>query len=72
MQKSETKMFIFANTFELLHTKLIEQKPCSNFDIYPILQVLEYTCSHLARKIFDSERASIDDHIKIVILRNQI
>ena len=70
LKKDEGKMFIFANTFELLHTKLLDSD--NNFELYPVLQVLEYTSQHLARKIFDTERASIDDHIKIVILRNQL
>lgn len=35
MQKSERKMFIFANTFELLHTKLINE--LNTYDVYPIL-----------------------------------
>jgi len=34
--------------------------------------VLDFTSAHLARRIFDTERASIDDHIKIVILRNPL
>ena len=70
LKKDEGKMFIFANTFELLHTKLLDSD--NNFELYPVLQVLEYTSQHLARKIFDTERASMDDHIKIVILRNQL
>lgn len=38
LNKDEGKMFIFANTFELLHSRLQE-----GFDPYPLLQVLEYT-----------------------------
>jgi hypothetical protein len=62
-------MFIFANIFELLHTRVVDTQPA---DVFPMLQVLEMTSQHLARRIFDSERASVDDHIKIVILRNQL
>ena len=72
LQKNETKMFIFANTFEMLHTKIIGAKKTDNYELYPILQVLEYTAGHLGKRIFDQERASIDDHIKIFILRTQL
>jgi hypothetical protein len=66
-------MFIFANTFEILHARLLKgDRSVTNFELYPVLQVLEFTAQHLAKRIFDSERASIDDHIKIVILRNQL
>jgi hypothetical protein len=39
VSKSEKKMFIFSNTFELLHTKLVNEM--NTFEVYPILQVLE-------------------------------
>lgn len=67
-QKQERKMFIFSNTFELLHSKLVHEM--NTFDIYPALQVLESTVQHLGRRIFDLEKASIDDYIMITILRN--
>jgi hypothetical protein len=62
-------MFIFANTFEMLNMKVITKKSVDNYELYPILQVLEYTAGHLGKRIFDTEKASIDDNIKIVILR---
>ena len=34
-------MFIFANTFELVHLKLINYM--NSYELYPILQVLEST-----------------------------
>lgn len=70
LSKDENKMFIFANTFEMLNTKVITKQSVDNYELYPILQVLEYTAAHLGKRIFDAERASIDDNIKIVILRN--
>ena len=63
-------MFIFSNTFELLHTKLITE--LNSYDVYPILQVLESTVQHLSRRIFDLENASIDDYIMTTLLRNQL
>ena len=63
-------MFIFANTFELLHTKFINEM--TTFEVYPILQVLESTVQHLSRRIFDLDNASIDDYIMTTILRNQL
>jgi hypothetical protein len=62
-------MFIFANTFELLHTRLLGSLAYDNFGLYPVLQVLADTVAHLPKQAFDSERASIDDHIKVLILR---
>ena len=70
LQKDERKMFIFANTFEFLHTKLITEM--TTFEVYPILQVLESTVQHLGRRIFDLDNASIDDYIMTTILRNQL
>lgn len=35
VHKNERKMFIFANTFELLHSKLIHE--LNTYDIYPVL-----------------------------------
>lgn len=35
LQKNDHKMFIFANTFELLHTRLLQN--LNNFDLYPVL-----------------------------------
>mmetsp|Transcript_10499 Transcript_10499/g.10558 ORF Transcript_10499/g.10558 Transcript_10499/m.10558 type:complete len:101 (-) Transcript_10499:6-308(-) len=67
-QKSEKKMFIFANTFELMHQRLIGYM--NAFEIYPVLQVLESTAFHLSRKTFDTENASIDDYIMTLVLRN--
>lgn len=61
-------MFIFANTFELLHTTLVDQLDA--FKIYPVFQVLESTAQHLPRRVFDLEKASIDDYILVTILRN--
>jgi len=69
-QKKERKMFIFANTFELLHSKLI--LTMNNFDSYPVLQCLEVTVPHLARSIFDTSRSSVDEYIMTLILRNQM
>jgi len=50
-QKSERKMFIFSNTFELLLTNLIYKVDV--FELYPALQCLEVTVHHLTRSIFD-------------------
>jgi hypothetical protein len=61
-------MFIFANTFELLHSYLINEM--NTYEIYSILQVLEQTSPHLSKRIFDLEKASIDDYIMTTILRN--
>lgn len=63
-------MFIFANTFELLHTKLLHEH--NAYEMYPVLQVLETTVSHLSRRVLDTENASIDDYILVTILRNQL
>lgn len=68
LQKNERKMFIFANTFELLHSKLINE--LNAYDIYPVFQVLEATVQHLSKRTFDLENASIDDYIMTTILRN--
>ncbi len=35
MQKDERKMFIFANTFELMHTRLMQE--LNSYEIYPVL-----------------------------------
>ena len=37
-KKEERKMFIFSNTFELLHTHLVHKLDA--FDMYPVLQCL--------------------------------
>jgi hypothetical protein len=66
-------MFIFANTFEMLHTKLLtDAKESDNFELYPLFQVLEYTSGHLSKRLFDTVNASIDDPIKITLLRYQL
>ena len=68
--KDERKMFIFANSFELLHSKLLSSM--NAFEIYPVLLVLEATVQHLSRRVLDSENASVDDYIMTTILRNQL
>ena len=59
--KSERKMFIFANTFELLLTHMVIKMDV--FDFYPALQCLEVTVQHLSRSIFDPSRSLVDDYI---------
>lgn len=59
--KSERKMFIFANTFELLLTHMVIKMDV--FDFYPALQCLEVTVQHLTRSIFDTSRSLVDDYI---------
>lgn len=68
--KDERKMFIFANTFELLHNHLVHK--LTAFEIYPILQCLELTVGHLSRSIFDMQRSSIDEYIMTLLLRHQL
>lgn len=63
-------MFIFSNTFEFLHTYLINEM--DTYSLLPVLQVLEQTSLHLSRRIFDLENASIDDYIMTTILRSQL
>jgi len=68
--KDERQMFIFANTFELLHCHLVR---CMDaFQMYPVLQCLEVTVGHLSRSIFDMQRSSIDEYIMTLLLRNQL
>ena len=69
-QKSERKMFIFSNTFELLLTHMIYKMDV--FDFYPALQCLEVTVQHLSRSIFDSTRSRVDEYIMTYILRSQL
>jgi hypothetical protein len=68
--KSERKMFIFANTFELLHKVLVTKM--NMFELYPVLQCLQVTVNHLSKAIFDPNRSLVDDHILVIILRNQV
>jgi len=68
--KEERKMFVFSNTFELLHQRLIAE--LNQYEILPALQVLELTAPHLSRRLFDLERASVDDYIMTTVLRNQL
>lgn len=63
-------MFIFANTFELLHSHFI--KTMNAFEFYPVLQCLEVLVNHLSRSIFDMQRSSVDEYIMTLILRNQM
>ncbi len=42
------------------------------FEIYPVLQCLQVTVNHLSRAIFDPNRSVVDDHILVIILRNQV
>jgi len=63
-------MFIFANTFELLNTVFITKM--NVFDVYPVLQCLQVTVNHLSKAIFDPNRSLVDDHILVIILRNQV
>lgn len=37
LSKNEAKMFIFANTFEMLNTKVITKQTVDNYELYPIL-----------------------------------
>ena len=69
-QKSERKMFIFSNTFELLLTHMIHNMDV--FEFYPALQCLEVTVQHLTRSIFDQNRSRVDEYIMTLILRNQL
>ena len=69
-QKSERKMFIFSNTFELLLTHLIYK--IDVFEMYPALQCLEVTVQHLTRSIFDTSRSVVDEYILTLILRRQL
>lgn len=68
LEKKEDKMFIFANTFELLQKKLILEM--DQYSVYPVLLVLESTVHHLSRRIFDIENSSLDEYILTTILRN--
>jgi hypothetical protein len=68
--KEERKMFIFANTFELLHLHLVHK--LTAFEMYPIFQCLELTVGHLSRSIFDMQRSSIDEYIMTLLLRHQL
>lgn len=70
VNKEERKMFIFANTFEIMLEKLISEM--NTYEIYPVFQVLEITVNHLSKRVFDHENASIDDYIMTIILRNQL
>ena len=70
LKKQERKMFIFANTFELLHSYLIYRM--DGFEIYPVLQCLEVTVHHLAKSIFDMSRSAVDEYIMTLLLRNQL
>jgi hypothetical protein len=67
-KKSEKKMFIFANIFELLHKVLIHR--LDSFAIYPVLQCLQATVHHLPKAIFDPNRSLVEDHILVLVLRN--
>ena len=70
LKKSERKMFIFSNTFDLLHSFLIYRM--DGFEIYPVLQCLEVTVHHLAKSIFDMTRSTVDEYIMTLLLRNQL
>ena len=70
LKKSERKMFIFSNTFDLLHSFLIYRM--DGFEIYPVLQCLEVTVHHLAKSIFDMTRSAVDEYIMTLLLRNQL
>lgn len=69
-KKSERKMFIFSNTFELLLTHMVTKTDV--FGFYPALQCLEVTVNHLSRSIFDQNRSVVDEYIMTLILRNQL
>lgn len=70
IEKSERKMFIFGNTFDILLQHMVYKY--DNFEMYPALQCLEITVAHLTRAIFDPSRSLVDEYIMTLILRSQL